>query len=329
MSSALKKFVKRFNSKRRAVPPERVFVAAFGKHPGWDDHIDDIGFETDIFVTVKRILYVQGVGSNIDSGSWDKLQQNQLIEEFKHVFAWCMDRNIIVGRIWSSQDGKGRTNYPMVVCVQCCQLPLEWILKDILPRLERIEEICVATSSADDVRRTIENARKEFRQLAQQCHPLADSMKPCPDALVKLAEHPEMGPNHEGLLRILYHIEREVTRYQPDITKGKALRPTSLRVPASSPTMLESILLWISFLLTKFGTNAPVLILMPLRKSWMDIILGTPTDSQLYCLRASLEAIPLTSSVPYNMDSEFINRTNQLIEDSQGDDMGPSFTETA
>ena len=110
MSSPLKRFARRFIPKGKDVSSERVFVAAFGKHPGWDDHIDDIGLETDIIIAVKRILYVQGVGGNIDSGSWDKLQENQPIEEFKHTLVWCIDGNLIVGRLWSSRDGKARIN---------------------------------------------------------------------------------------------------------------------------------------------------------------------------------------------------------------------------
>jgi hypothetical protein len=151
LTSILKKIVRRFSAKNQNTRSERVFVAAFGKHPGWNDHIDDIGFETDVFVNVKRLLYVQGIGGNIDAGSWDKLEGGQVIREFKHVFVWCLDKNVILGRIWSSRDGKGRTSYPMVVCVQCRQLPLDWILKNILPRLEKVEQTCAATVSATDV----------------------------------------------------------------------------------------------------------------------------------------------------------------------------------
>ncbi|OHB64186.1 MAG: hypothetical protein A2168_00735 [Planctomycetes bacterium RBG_13_50_24] len=67
-----------------------------------------------------------------------------------------------------------------------------------------------------------------------------------------------------------------------------------------------------------FGKNTPVLILIPLRNNWIDIIIGEPTELQLYCLRASLKVIPLTSSIPYNMDSEFTDQANRLIEDSLG-----------
>jgi len=318
LSSPLKRIARRLIPKGKDASSERVFVAAFGKHPGWDDHIDDIGLETDIIIAVKRILYVQGVGGNIDSGSWDKLQENQTIEEFKHALVWCIDGNLIVGRLWSSRDGKGRTSYPMVVCVQCCQLPLEWVLKNILSLLERVEKACAATTSAADVRSTIENTQKELRQLAQQCEPSPILPAVHTDVMAKLTEYPEMGgPNHQGLLRILYHIEREVGRDHLDAPKGANFRPISLRIPISPPPVIESVPLWANFLLTKFGINTSVLLLMPLQKQWIDIVIGEPTHLQLYCLRASLRVIPLTSSIPYNLSPEFIERAKQLIEDSQ------------
>jgi len=327
LDSAIKKIAKHLHLNKQDVPSEKVFVAAFGKHPAWDDHIDDIGLDTDTLIAAKRILYVQGIGGNIDSGSWGKLQENQQIEDFNHVFVWCMGRSIIVGRLWSSRDGKGRTSYPMVVCVQCCQLSLEWIFENILPGLEKIERACVETTSADDVRTTIENAQKEFRQLAQQCPPCADLLQIHSGVLTKIAECFDDGGNHEGLLRILYHIERETERYKSDAADSKktkilTLRPILLRVPVSPPPMPEGVLWWMSFLFDKLGVNTPLLILMPQKNTWIDIIIGEPAVAQLYCLRAPLEGVPLTNSVPYNMDAEFINRANKLIEDSRGGSNG-------
>ena len=318
MSAAFKNFFKRFNPKGQDNPSEGIFVAAFGKHPGWDDHIDDIGFETDVFVTVKRVLYIQGIGGNIDSGSWDKLKEDQLIEEFNHVFFWYMNGNLVVGRMWSSQDGKGRKSYPFVVCVQCGKLPVKWIFENVLPRLERVEATCAATTSANDVRMAIQSAGQELRQLAQQCAASPSPVIAYPDAVARLARHPEMGPDQEGLFRVLYHIEREVGRHRANSTSSMALRSTSLRIPTSQDTMLESILLWNSFLFKMFGKNTPMLILKPQRNNWIDIIIGEPTELQLYCLRASLKVIPLTSSIPYNMGSEFIDQANKLIKDSLG-----------
>ncbi len=319
MASILKKIVKRFNQRGQDAASERVFTAAFGKHPGWDDHIDDIGLETDVLVAVKRILYIQGIGSNIDSGSWDKLEDDQRVEKFGHALVWCINGDVVVGRLWSSRDGKGRSSYPMVVCVQCSQLPLQWVLTNILPRLEGIEQACTGTTSADDVRRIIEDARNQFRQLAQHCEQGSKISVERSHVLAQLAELPEMGPNRQGLHRVLYHIDREVVQAGSGTGKGGELRPALIRLPSSSPAVQENILLWISFLLAKFGPDTYILVLMPLWDPWIDIVIGEPTDLHLFCLRASVSVVPLTSSIPYRMDSEFLAQTNQLIDDSKSD----------
>lgn len=319
MASILKKIVKRFNQKGQAATSERVFMAAFGKHPGWDDHIDDIGLETDVLVAVKRILYIQGIGSNIDSGSWDKLEENQRVGKFGHAFVWCMNGDVVVGRLWSSRDGKGRSSYPMVVCVQCSPLPLPWVLNNILPRLEGIEQACTATTSADDVRRIVEDARNQFRQLAQQYEPPSKIFVEGSFMLAQLAELPEMGPNRQGLHRVLYHIDREVVQAGSGTGKGGELRPALIRVPTSSPSVQDNVVLWIDFLLAKFGLNTHILVIMPLREPWIDIVIGEPTGLHLFCLRASISVVPLTSSIPYTIDPELIAQTNQLIDDSKSD----------
>jgi hypothetical protein len=159
----------------------------------------------------------------------------------------------------------------------------------------------------------IQSSNQELRQLAQRFDRSQNPITTYPDALAKLAKRPEMGPNQEGLFRTLYHIDREVGRHRANNTSSMALRSTSLRIPTSPDTMLESILLWSSFLRERFGTNVPVLFLLSLKNDWMDIIIGEPTELQIYCLRASLKVIPLTSNIPYNMDSEFINQANKLI----------------
>jgi len=319
LASILKKIVNRLNQRGRNEASKRIFIAAFGKHPGWDDHIDDIGLETDVLVSVKRILYIQGIGSNIDSGSWDKLEDDQRLEKFGHAFVWCMNRDVVVGRLWSSQDGKGRSSYPMVVCVQCSKLPLPWVLKNILPRLKEIEQACTGTTSADDVHRIIEDARNQIRQLAQDCEPARKVKVKCSHVLAQLAELPEMGPDREGLHRVLYHIEREIVQAGSGGGKGGKLRPALIRLPGSAPAEQENILLWINFLLAKFGLNTHILVIMPLRNSWIDIVIGEPQDLHLFCLRASISVVPLTSSIPYTLDSEFLAQTNQLIGDSKSD----------
>src|SRR5688572_20736555 len=61
-----------------------LYLAAFGKHPGWDDHIDDLGLETDLLIRVKQLLYIEGIASNLDKGSWDELAPPDRLEKFNH-----------------------------------------------------------------------------------------------------------------------------------------------------------------------------------------------------------------------------------------------------
>ena len=319
MASILKKILQRWKAGKPKGCPECAFVAAFGKHPGWDDHIDDIGLDTDVLIAVKRLLYIEGIGSNLDAGSWDKLDPEQRIDEFGHIFLWLPKGDIVVGRLWSSRDGKGRARYPMVVCVQCSQLPLLWALANILPRLERIETACVGTTSADEVRRIVEAAQSDVRQLVQQRE---RAPAPGPEAtrpLARLAELPEMGPNRQGLHRVLYHIDREVGQGPGGAERRQTVRPVALRVPASWAGSREVGLAWIRFLRARFGAETAILALTPLKHPWIDVIIGEPTSVQMFCLRAARGALPLTNTIPYGMDAEFVARANQLIDDFQAE----------
>jgi len=199
------------------------------------------------------------------------------------------------------------------------------VLNNILPRLEGIEQACTATTSADDVRRIVEDARNQFRQLAKQYEPPSKISVEGSYMLAQLAELPEMGPNRQGLHRVLYHIDREVVQAGSGTGKGGDLRPALIRVPSSSTAVQENVILWINFLLAKFGLNTHILVIMPLREPWIDIVIGEPTDLHLFCLRASISVVPLTSSIPYTIDSELVAQTNQLIDDSKSDAKNQSF----
>lgn len=324
---ALKKIVGRFGSKSADAPSEKIYVAAFGKHPGWNDHIDDFGLETDVLVELKRILYIDGIGGNIDAGSWDKLQGEGQSVEFGHTFLWVVSPNVVIGRLWASQDGKGRSSYPMIFCVQCYDLSLEWIWQNILPALEGIEKACQETSDSAEVYSALERAREGFRTSASSQDVPSSSLIVHPNAISMLGAPEQMGDNQEGLLRILYHLQREVGRFLGDPNSSKKKRKTesldlrakSLRVPTLSGGICETALLWVSFLVQHLGEDTRLLLLMPHQNPWIDIVIGEPTVSQVFAVRASLEAVPLTSSIPYTLDQEFIGQAKQLLENTRPD----------
>jgi len=163
MSDFPKKFL--LEDARRFGPGGRYAgLAAFGKHPGWDDHVEDLGLETESLNLAKKILYVNGIGGQIDSGAWAKLDPEQQLPAFKHVFAWQRSGQILLGRLWSSSDGKGRKLYPMVVCFHFAGVTLDWALKHGLPALAELEIGCVNTASAADVRSLLGRHRAALRE---------------------------------------------------------------------------------------------------------------------------------------------------------------------
>src|SRR5829696_1482307 len=140
-----------------------VFLGAFGKHPGWDDHVEDIGLESEGLIAAKRLLYVQGIGGQIDSGAWEKIDPAHQVDAFKHLFLWLRGGQMLLGRLWSSSDGKGRTRYPMIVAAHVGGSRLSWTAEHVFPRLEEVEAACVLTRSADEVRQTLSRVRSQLR----------------------------------------------------------------------------------------------------------------------------------------------------------------------
>ncbi len=137
-------------------------LAAFGKHPGWNDHLDDLGLDTNPLVSAKRMLYMQGISQNIDAGAWEALEAGEpgasraaiaRLDLFRHDFLWNLpdgnNQALLAGRLWSSSDGKGRAKYPMVLCAQIAGMPDGFFTEFVFPFLTRVHERCADAPTAD------------------------------------------------------------------------------------------------------------------------------------------------------------------------------------
>jgi len=303
-----------------------LFLAAFGKHPGWNDHIDDLGLDTDQLVAAKRLLYVQGINQNIDAATWEKLEPDQRVEKFRHNFLWHMPNggeSLIAGRLWSSVDGKGRDKYPMVLCVETIDLPDKFATSVALPFLEKSHERCLAATEASTVRRTIDADRDNLRALVKNSL-IADALSPA--ALAKVANHPEMHPNREGFHRIIYQIVRGMNLYRPaalaSTSKSMIRRPEQIRVPTCGLPTADALLFWLRLSLTLLDSSSPILLLAPdpsitdlagEQNGWIDIIVGDPTASNLFCIKAKNKTLPLTSDIPYTLDPSFTRAVDSFV----------------
>jgi len=303
--------------KKDAGGDARAFLGVFGKHPGWNDHIDDIGLETERLVQIKRELYVEGIGGNIDAGAWDAIAEDGRLTGFDHLFLWRAGGETAVGRFWSSSDGKGRTRYPMVVCAQVRGQPMSWQVRYVAPLLERLQDDFKAADTAEKVVARAENARREIEALASGERGATDVYER--SATAALAADPAMGPEKRGMYRLLYQMERELAAFlRGGLTDGTRTRvadltPRHLRVPRCLRDEGQSMLLWWRFVTEHIGDGAPVVLMSPRGQDFIDILVGEAGVSQFTCVRAAEKTIPLTTEIPYSFDEAFVRRAEERI----------------
>ena len=314
----------------------RVHVAAFGKHPGWDDHIEEIGLDCDALVRAKRVLYSDGIAGNIDSGSWEKLADEQRLPTFAHHWYWKLGQDLVVGRMWSSRDGKGRTKYPMVVCAMIDGASPAWAIERIHRRLAVIEESCVGTQSAEVVRLAIGEARRALEdeaalESAQPSTPLVSEA----ELLKRLVQIPELNLPEQsagvggggggepatgvGLARILYEMDREMGPYLMRVnrksTTSGPIHAQHIRVPKGTMSSAEAARAWMAMMGQMLAASSPLMLIEPREQPFMDVIVGDPKPAQLFAVRAGLKGLPLTSSVPYTIDPAFMATTQSRVAD--------------
>ncbi len=292
----------------------KISLAAFGKHPGWDDHIPELGDMTDLLVDVRRDLYIEGIGRSIDSGAWDRLESTQRLENFHHLFVWRMGREIVAGRIWSSSDGKGRKRYPMVVCAQCVEIPLPWIVREVFSCFAEIEQQCHSTTLASDVSEIIDAAQAQLRTMSENLEPANIAQCGFVDPIAYLTDRKEMGQRQEGFMRVLYQIEREVVGQH---LSRAAISAKHIRVPVCAGSPSETILLWTAFLADRLrGQSVPVLFVLPIGRSWVDLIFGNQVGPKIYGIRVLPNTLPFTTDIPYKLDSSFVQYARKIIDES-------------
>lgn len=299
-----------------------LFLAAFGKHPGWDDHIDDIGLVTKALVAAKQVLYVDGIGKIIDSSAWEKLSDKECLAGFDHSFYWFGGEEFLLGRIWSSSDRKGRTKYPMIACVEMHQWMLEPKLRWLSPELDALEKQCRQYRESDEIVRLMIEKQAEFqRQLLKQFEMDAkeESAAACDRPFVRdLLE----ALSDEAICRTMYGIESQLgtfpaNRKPVEIGRSDWSQPVfsqHLRLPAFPAEPIESLLFWRENIELWTSRKHQLLFLCPHTEPWLDAIVGCPTSKELFCLRASSLAIPVMTEIPYKFPAEFRAETMARLE---------------
>lgn len=295
-----------FQKIKTGVRPAEKFVApqltlaAFGKHPGWDDHIPGIGVVTDALAYAKQSLYVSGIGKQIDSGAWEKLEPEKRLEGFDHTFLWIRPGHLLLGELWSSTDGKGRAKYPMVLCVDSEGVAPVFLLAKVQPDLERLRVTCKAAATSAQVETHCQTSQEQMRKYVSQADPGVTANGLNLDARRKFLENREFMPDRLGLMRVLHELGETSSRSR------------HLRVPLASESHTEALLLWSEFFKLVVPATVAVFLVSHRGADWLDVLIGEPEGADFFCLQAALKAVPLTTEIPYELAPETKPRWNEL-----------------
>jgi hypothetical protein len=304
----LNKLVRRRGAGGNGAPagPPTIYVGAFGKHPAWHDHIHPaIGLDGRL-TGVMETLYLGGIQKSI--AAWREAAASDQVP-FAHLFVWQTPADVVIGRMWHSRDAANppRTDYPMVVCVQCANVPMDWALANVPPALDRLEAACKATAKRDGVEVAVDAAREELRRAVASSSTSVDGDGDgdvLARTVVALADDPRVGP--EGLRRVEYVLH-----------EASQAHPRQARVPRAADSEAAAVRNWSQFLEARFGDtearNLARVLVAPAGGEWVDLILGTPDASHFRSLRFATNRVASDTETAYSLDGAFVRDADAFL----------------
>jgi hypothetical protein len=268
----------------------RIQVAGFGKHPAWDDHLDDIGLCNESLVILKQLLYLEGITGQLASGAWDRIESAGHSVEFDHRFVWAGDSQSIVGAILASKDAKGRSRFPLVLCVQTA-FDAPAALTRYLVAIETLAKECLLLPGQEEVRRLLEQAN--LSGMDNPAHGLgleARAIEAAPGA-------------HPATISAEAVVQAAVLLAQAAKPKGfsffdKPPPSTHLRIPAVGAGAENTLNFWCGYMVEQVNASVPYLAIAPAERTWVDLLLGQPQPADWFCLKADDTALPIASRHP-------------------------------
>ncbi len=278
-----------------ALSVSQLHLAAFGKHPGWEDHIPGIGMDTQALADLKQALYFDGIRTQIDSGAWEKMEQIKRIEGFDHAFLWLRPGEVLLGLMWSSTDRVGRSKYPMILCAEAENFSPAFMLAYAKPVLESLRNKCKAIASAEEVTAECHAALHRLKGIFERAQ--GGWAEPFSDVTERrqFLNCPELGPNQTGFLRVLHEYSTEQSFASTDKNSKH------LRVPIIQNLQADTFTPWVEFFKCVVPSKVPILFIKNNETNWLDVIIGQPDSRDFFCLQAATDALPLTTEVPYEI----------------------------
>ncbi len=308
-----------------------VDLTAFGKHPAWGDHIDDLPLPGPELAAFKHALYDQGIQSAItrwirpadnprdpDPGaapttpaataapqSYDRVLDSGDADPaagllpLDHHAIWIRGAACIFARLGPSADRAGRAKFPLVVAAQVQGIaPAD--AADILPDLDRLFDACAAASTQDEVRAALAEARAEIIRALSDNAPSADDWR---SALTEGLADPAL-----ETARILRHL-----RLQTEGSRRPGAPASHLRAPGLDLPFARAATTWRRLLADRLPD--PLLALAPRpdarARPWLDLFAPATDALDLVRIRSSRE--PLATAIAYDLDARPIAEASRLL----------------
>lgn len=294
--------------------PERVFnetgnrlhLGLFGKHPAWDDHMEDIGLLTPSLIEFKNLLYFGGVSGCIDSGAWMNMPTEGRMEVFDHEMIWSGETGVIFAVMWHSSDGRGRQAYPMVAVAHFLTSRLPAKISPVFLALHEVAEKCRRAGTRDEVRCAQSNGVESLVQAARSLVPLSAAGWAAKDRSA-FVNSPSFGEDHIGLHRAFYAM------LSPSMSGGGDASKLALRL-ASEAGASEDLLVWQVLLRSQIPSGSLLLTFRHREGGWVDALEGEFPAAEFVRLKARPEELPLTTSIPYEISDDLRERSEMVFE---------------
>ena len=304
------------NENWKAMPDApRIFLSGFGKHPGWNDHMDEIGVITDSLIMGKAILY-DGIAHQVESAVWEKAGPGRVAPGFDHVIHWRRMHESLTGLMWSSSDGKGRSLYPMIILAHCVGQPFGWHAAEVLPALQEVGEKCRATKLGISVLAILNAAQESLR--TRPSSNAGEAKGGAGIGVKNWTAHFSREP--VALRRVLHHLLVNFRAFAPgsgewcNSKKQAPAQSRSLRLPVvPGATPAESLNAWMSFLSTQLDPSVPLLGLLPAGRNWLDVIVGDPGPVDFFVLRSQPVGTMVVTDIPYQLEAEMSPNTANVL----------------
>ncbi len=211
-----------------------VYLAAFGKHPGWSDHMG-LALENRSIALARSGLYDGAIGGNIDTGVWSR----ELVQEsLDLLFVWHRFGRVLVGSIQPSRDSKGRDLYPFVLCAQLTPQPGQRIhIATCLRKLTEFSEIVRARHIEDRSANTETIAAELETLLSQWYTELKElALTPQPNEPIAELQQPDCLLAGAFTLRKTYRVSTSLS--DPEDALHELHQKSEKAYPQSVPVLL-------------------------------------------------------------------------------------------